>query len=72
MSRGKQPLTNNKEDNKMKFKMNGWIYEANEKMTYNIGYPEGRKGERVRINKRDFEQLIKERDAFKQPYENIQ
>lgn len=44
----------------MKFELNGWVYEANSNLTYNIGYPVGRKGERVRINKRQFIQIMRE------------
>ena len=50
------------------FEMNGWIYTYNEPMTSNWGWPEGRKGERVRILKKDMLQLLKERDAFNTPY----
>lgn len=57
-----------KETTKKTFKMNGWIYTYNEPMTSNWGWPEGRKGERVRILKKDMLQLLKERDAFNTPY----
>ena len=53
---------------KTTFKMNGWIYTYNETMTSNWGWPEGRKGERVRIQKRQMQQLLKEREAFKMTY----
>lgn len=56
---------------KKTFKMNGWIYEYNEPMTSNWGWPEGRKGERTRILKKQMLQLLKERDAFKTPFEEI-
>ena len=56
---------------KKSFRMNNWIYEYNETMTSNWGWPEGRKGERVRISKRDMMQLLKERDAFNQKYEEM-
>lgn len=55
----------------MKFMMNGWIYTANENMTSNYGWPVGCKGARVRISKRQFLQLLKERDAFKMEYKNL-
>lgn len=51
--------------------MNGWIYEYNETMTSNWGWPEGYKGQRVRILKKQMQQLLKERDAFKMPYTEI-
>ena len=51
--------------------MNGWIYTYNESMTSNWGWPEGYKGQRVRILKRDMQQLIKERDAFGTPYTKL-
>lgn len=57
-----------KETTKKTFKMNGWIYTYNDPMTSNWGWPEGRKGERVRILKKDMLQLLKERDAFNTPY----
>ena len=57
-----------KETTKKTFKMNGWIYTYNEPMTSNWGWPEGRKGERVRILKKDMLQLLKEREAFNTPY----
>lgn len=57
-----------KTSTKTTFKMNGWIYTYNEPMTSNWGWPEGRKGERVRILKKDMLQLLKERDYFKTPY----
>lgn len=56
---------------KKTFKMNGWIYEYNASMTSNWGWPEGRKGERVRILKRQMLQLLKERDAFKMVYTTL-
>lgn len=56
---------------KTTFKMNNWIYTYNETMTSNWGWPEGYKGKRVRISKRDMEQLLKEREAFNQKYEVI-
>lgn len=61
-----------KETTKKTFRMNGWIYTYNEPMTSNWGWPEGRKGERVRILKKQMLQLLKERDAFSTPYENIE
>ncbi|MBE5996996.1 MAG: hypothetical protein E7240_06555 [Lachnospiraceae bacterium] len=57
-----------KKNTKRTFKMNGWMYEYNETMTSNWGWPEGRKGERVRILKKDMQQLLKERDAFDMAY----
>ena len=60
-----------KKTTKKSFRMNGWIYEYNETMTSNWGWPEGRKGERVRILKKQMQQLLKERDAFKMPYTEI-
>lgn len=57
-----------KTSTKTTFRMNGWIYTYNEPMTSNWGWPEGRKGERVRILKKDMLQLLKERDAFNTPY----
>lgn len=57
-----------KTSTKTTFKMNGWIYTYNEPMTSNWGWPEGRKGERVRILKKDMLQLLKEREAFKMAY----
>ena len=56
---------------KTTFKMNGWIYTYNEPMSSNWGWPEGRKGERTRILKKQMLQLLKERDAFKTPFEEI-
>lgn len=53
---------------KTRFTMNNWVYEYNETMTSNWGYPLGRKGERVRILKKQMKQLLKEREAFKTPY----
>lgn len=44
----------------MKFEVMGWTFEANSTLTYNWGYPTGRKGERVRINKKEFLQLMRE------------
>ena len=57
-----------KESTKKTFRMNGWVYTYNEPMTSNWGWPEGRKGERVRILKKQMLQLLKERDYFKTPY----
>lgn len=37
------------------FTFNNTVYTANDKMTYFYRWPEGRKGERVRIKKADFE-----------------
>ncbi len=56
---------------KQAFRMNGWIYTYNESMTSNWGWPKGYKGQRVRILKRDMQQLIKERDAFGTPYTKL-
>ena len=53
---------------KTTFRMNGWVYTYNEAMTSNWGWPEGLKGERVRINKRQMQQLLKERDYFEMAY----
>ena len=60
-----------KETTKKTFKMNCWIDTYNESMTSNWGWPEGLKGQRVRILKKDMLQLIKERDAFKMAYTEI-
>ena len=60
-----------KKTTKTTFKMNGWIYTYNETMTSNWGWPEGRKGERVRILKKQMQQLLKERDYFKMTYTEI-
>ena len=60
-----------KTSTKTTFKMNGWIYTYNEPMTSNWGWPEGLKGQRVRINKKQMQQLLKERDAFKMAYTEI-
>ena len=60
-----------KKTTKKSFRMNGWIYEYNETMTSNWGWPEGYKGQRVRILKKQMQQLLKERDAFKMPYTEI-
>lgn len=56
---------------KKSFRMNKWIYEYNEAMTSNWRWPEGRKGERVRIVKKQMQQLLKERDAFQITYTEI-
>ena len=56
---------------KTTFRMNGWIYTYNETMTSNWGWPEGYKGQRVRIMKKQMQQLLKERDAFKMAYTEI-
>ena len=53
-----------KKSTKKTFRMNGWIYTYNESMTSNWGWPEGFTGERVRILKKQMQQLLKERDAF--------
>ena len=37
---------------KTTFRMNGWNYTYNETMTSNWGWPEGYKGQRVRILKK--------------------
>ena len=60
-----------KKTTKKSFRMNNWIYEYNETMTSNWGWPEGRKGERVRILKKQMQQLLKERDAFKMAYTEL-
>ena len=60
-----------KKTTKTTFKMNGWIYTYNKSMTSNWGWPEGRKGERVRILKKQMQQLLKERDYFKMTYTEI-
>ena len=44
-----------KKTTKTTFRMNGWIYTYNE----------------IRINKRQMQQLLKERDAFKMAYTEI-
>ena len=56
---------------KKTFRMNGWIYEYNQTMTSNWGWPEGCKGERVRILKKQMQQLLKERDYFRMAYTEI-
>ena len=56
---------------KTTFRMNGWIYTYNETMTSNWGWPEGLKGQRVRILKKQMQQLLKEREAFKTAYTEI-
>ena len=53
---------------KKTFRMNGWVYTYNESMTSNWCWPEGLKTERIRILKRQMQQLLKERDAFKMSY----
>ena len=60
-----------KTSTKTTFRMNGLIYTYNETMTSNWGWPEGLKGQRVRINKRQMLQLLKGRDAFKMVYTEI-
>lgn len=45
---------------KIKFEAMGRTFEANSTLTYNWVYPTGRKGERNRINKKGFLQLMKE------------
>ena len=60
-----------KKTTKTSFRMNGWIYEYNETMTSNWGWPEGYKGQRVRILKKQMQQLLKEREAFKMAYTEI-
>ena len=56
---------------KTTFRMNGWIYTYNESMTSNRGWPEGLKGQRVRILKKQMQQLLKEREAFRMTYTEI-
>ena len=60
-----------KTSTKTTFRMNGWIYTYNESMTSNWGWPEGPKGQRVRILKKQMQQLLKEREAFKMAYTEI-
>lgn len=48
------------------FRMNGWIYTYNETMTSNWGWPEGLKGLRVRILKKQMLELIKDYEAGKE------
>ena len=44
---------------------NGWIYRYNEKMTSIWAWPEGFKGQRVRIKKSDLQQVLKEKEVRK-------
>ena len=60
-----------KKTTKTTFRMNGWIYTYNESMTSNWGWPEGLKGQRIRILKKQMQQLLKEREAFKMAYTEI-
>ena len=60
-----------KTSTKTTFRMNGWIYTYNETMTSNWGWPEGLKGQRIRILKKQMQQLLKEREAFKMAYTEI-
>jgi len=66
---GQKAMT--KKTAKKTFRMNGWIYEYNQTMTSNWGWPEGCKGERVRILKKQMQQLLKERDYFRMAYTEI-
>ena len=67
----KEEITMKKTSTKTTFRMNGWIYTYNEGMTSNWGWPEGLKGQRVRILKKQMQQLLKEREAFKMAYTEI-
>ena len=67
----REEITMKKTSTKTTFRMNGWIYTYNETMTSNWGWPEGLKGQRVRILKKQMQQLLKERDAFKMAYTKI-
>lgn len=67
----RKEITMKKTSTKTTFRMNGWIYTYNETMTSNWGWPEGLKGQRVRILKRQMQQLLKEREAFKMAYTEI-
>ena len=67
----RKEITMKKTNTKTTFRMNGWIYTYNESMTSNWGWPEGLKGQRIRIKKRDMQQLLKERDAFRMVYTEI-
>ena len=60
-----------KTSTKTTFRMNGWIYTYNASMTSCWGWPEGHKGQRVRILKKQMQQLLKEREAFKTAYTEI-
>ncbi len=60
-----------KTSTKTTFRMNGWIYTYNESMTSCWGWPEGFKGQRIRIRKHDMQQLLKEREAFRMAYTEI-
>ena len=60
-----------KTSTKTTFRMNGWIYTYNESMTSCWGWPEGLKGQRIRIRKHDMQQLLKEREAFRIAYTEI-
>ena len=64
----RKEITMKKTSTKTTFRMNGWIYTYNETMTSNWGWPEGLKGQRVRILKKQMQQLLKEREAFRMPY----
>ena len=67
----REEITMKKTSTKTTFRMNGWIYTYNESMTSNWGWPEGLKGQRVRILKKQMQQLLKEREAFKMAYTEI-
>ena len=67
----RKEITMKKTNTKTTFRMNGWIYTYNESMTSNWGWPEGLKGQRVRILKKQMQQLLKEREAFKMAYTEI-
>lgn len=45
-------------NNKTKMRFEGWMYEYNKTMTYCIGWPEGFKGQRVRIKKDEMQRII--------------
>ena len=67
----RKEITMKKTSTKTTFRMNGWIYTYNETMTSNWGWPEGLKGQRVRILKKQMQQLLKEREIFKMAYTEI-
>ena len=67
----RKEITMKKTSTKTTFRMNGWIYTYNETMTSNWGWPEGLKGQRIRILKKQMQQLLKEREAFKMAYTEI-
>ena len=67
----RKEITMKKTSTKTTFRMNGWIYTYNESMTSNWGWPEGLRGQRIRILKKQMQLLLKEREAFKMAYAEI-